>query len=176
MSIQKATSLAAKVLDLSWDGRFPVDPKDIAEDLLVRNYSGEHRDEKIPVVVRGRSSYVLDGSSGQARLARDDKGYYYLCEYNSEEISYRNRFTIAHELGHVVLGHVAEGKAPKRDTTFSNNDPDEVDANAFAAALLMPEKFVRKLYRSARNVQELSEAFGVSTVAMTYRLKNLGII
>lgn len=176
MSIKKATSLAEKVLDLSWDGRLPIDPQKIAKGIRVKNFSSEHRNEKIPVVVKGRSSSFLDGVSGQARMAKDKEGYYYLCEYNLEEISYRNRFTIAHELGHATLGHVVEGKAPKRDTTFNNGDPDEVDANAFAAALLMPEKFVKKLYRSARNIQDLAEAFGVSTAAMTYRLKNLGII
>lgn len=177
MSIQKATSLAAEVLELSWDGRLPVDPKDIAEDLLIRNFSDGRRGEKIPVVVKGRSSSYLDGISGQARLAKeDDDSYFYLCEYNREEISYRNRFTIAHELGHVVLGHVVEGKAPKRDTTFTNKDPDEKHANAFAAGLLMPEKYVRKFYRSADSIQELADAFGVSTAAMNFRLKNLGII
>ncbi|WP_052959708.1 ImmA/IrrE family metallo-endopeptidase [Pseudomonas lundensis] len=76
-----------------------------------------------------------------------------------------------------MLGHVREGRAPKRDTSFNNyNDPDEIAANAFAANLLMPEDLVRDLYGSARNVQDLAEAFGVSSVAMTYRLKNLGMI
>lgn len=177
MSIQKATSLAMDILDLCWDGKLPVDPSAIADDLLVKNFSSDSRTEKVPVVVKGRSSSFLGGVSGQARLARDKDGYYYLCEYNEEEISYRNRFTVAHELAHVALGHVREGRAPKRDASFNNySDPDEVDANAFAAALLMPEKFVRRLYRSARSIQELAEAFGVSTAAMTYRLKNLGII
>jgi len=176
MSIRKAVSLADKALDLSWDGTLPVDPKEIAEDLLIKNFSGSG-DDKLPVVVRGRSSSFLEGVSGQARLAKDRDGYYYLCEYNKEEISYRTRFTIAHELAHVMLGHVREGRAPKRDTAFNNyQDPDEVAANAFAANLLMPEDLVRDLYRSARSVQDLAEAFGVSSAAMTYRLKNLGII
>lgn len=176
MSIHKAASLAADVLDLSWDGDFPVDPKSIAEDLLIRNYSEGPKAEKIPVVVRGRSASELGQISGQARLASDRDGSFYICEFNRDEVSYRRRFTIAHELGHVVLGHVDEENAPKRDTTFTNVDSDERDANAFAASLLMPEKYVRKFYRSARNVQELADAFGVSTAAMNFRLKNLGII
>lgn len=176
MSVQKATSRASKVLDLCWDGRLPVDPKELAENLLVRDYSQEDGD-KIPVVVKARSSINLRGASGQARLVDDEEdGWVYVCEFNRDEISYRNRFTIAHELGHVVLGHVTDVRSPKRDTTFTNDDPDERYANAFAAALLMPEKFVRKLYRSARNIQELADAFGVSTAAMNFRLKNLGII
>ncbi|MNJ73273.1 hypothetical protein D3C77_700470 [compost metagenome] len=75
-----------------------------------------------------------------------------------------------------MLGHVTDERSPKRDTTFTNDDPDERYANAFAATLLMPEKYVRKLYRSARNIQELADAFGVSTAAMNFRLKNLGIV
>lgn len=175
MSIQKATSLAEEALDLAWDGELPVDPKQLAEDLLVRNFSDPSK-EKIPVVVRGRSAQRLDGCSGQAQLAWDDDGYYYLCEYNLEEVSYRNRFTIAHELAHVLLGHVREGRAPKRDTNFKNYDPDETDANAFAASLLMPAHLVKRLYKSARNVQELADAFGVSSMAMSYRLQNLGLV
>jgi hypothetical protein len=176
MSIRKAVSLAEKALDLAWDGSLPVDPKEIAEDLLIKNFSSG-AEAKLPVVVRGRSSSFLDGCSGQARLAKDDRGYYYLCEFNNEEISYRTRFTVAHELAHVMLGHVREGRAPKRDKAFNNyQDPDEVAANAFAANLLMPEDLVRKLYRSAKDVQDLAEAFGVSAVAMSYRLKNLRII
>lgn len=176
MSIQKATSLAAEVLNLSWDGDFPVNPKDIAEDLLIRDYSERPGAEKIPVVVRGRPTSELGQISGQARLASNSDGSYYVCEFNRDEVSYRRRFTIAHELGHVVLGHVDEVNAPKRDTTFTNADSDERDANAFAASLLMPEKYVKKFYRSASSVQELADAFGVSTAAMNFRLKNLGII
>ncbi|MNN80029.1 hypothetical protein D3C81_1967230 [compost metagenome] len=126
--------------------------------------------------MKARSSALLKGASGQARLEHNDDGWLYVCEYNRDEVSYRNRFTIAHELGHVVLGHVTDERSPKRDTTFTNDDPDERYANAFAATLLMPEKYVRKLYRSARNIQELADAFGVSTAAMNFRLKNLGIV
>ncbi len=176
MSVQKAVSKAGKILDMCWDGRLPVNPKALAENLLVRDY-GRANGGKIPVVVKARSSQHLEGASGQARLRHDDEdGWYYLCEFNRDEISYRTRFTLAHELGHVVLGHVTDERSPKRDTTFANDDPDERYANAFAAALLMPEKFVRKLYRSARDIQQLAEAFGVSTAAMRFRLKNLGII
>ncbi|RZA15660.1 MAG: ImmA/IrrE family metallo-endopeptidase [Proteobacteria bacterium] len=175
MSFQKAASKASRILDLCWDGRLPVNPKELAENLLVKNYSRKDG-EKIPVVVKARSSHLLKGASGLARLAKEDDRWFYVCEFNRDEISYRNRFTIAHELGHVVLGHVTDERSPKRDTTFTNDDPDERFANAFAAALLMPEKFVRKLYRSARGIQELADAFGVSTAAMNFRLKNLGIM
>lgn len=174
MSLRKAASLAEEALDLVWDGVLPVDPKHVAEQLLVKNFD-DPDGEDIPVVVRGRPGHMLGGASGQAQLARDDDGYYYLCEYNRDEIYYRNRFTIAHELAHVVLGHVKEGCTPLRDTTFQNYDPDEADANAFAANLLMPSAVVKRLYKSARNLEELADAFGVSTISMTYRLKNLGI-
>ncbi|WP_047281813.1 hypothetical protein [Pseudomonas lundensis] len=63
MSIRKAVSLAEKALDLSWDGALPVDPQEIAEDLLIKNFSASG-DDSLPVVVRGRSSDFLDGVSG----------------------------------------------------------------------------------------------------------------
>lgn len=113
---------------------------------------------------------------GKLRLRILKMGMFFFCDYNSEEISYRNRFTIAHELGHVLLGHVNEGNPRERDTTFGNYNPVERAANIFAAELVMPEMKVKELFRGASSVQQLSEIFGVSNAAMSYRLQNLGLV
>lgn len=64
-------------------------------------------------------------------------------------------------------------------------DPEEMDANAFAAALLMPEAQVVKHVRAeiaagvtarGRLVSRLAKAFNVSAEAMGYRLINLGVL
>lgn len=58
-----------------------------------------------------------------------------------------------------------------------NFDPIEVEANRFAAELLMPEAAVRHyVQHGIISISELARTFAVSEVAMKYRLKNLGIL
>lgn len=101
----------------------------------------------------------------------------------------RKRFTIAHELGHLRLH---KGRALIMDSDVRVNlrdsvsslatDREEIEANRFAAALLMPEHMVRseigcESFSTARQlVERLSGAFEVSATAMNYRLVNLGVI
>src|SRR5438128_1930962 len=60
----------------------------------------------------------------------------------------RKRFTVAHELGHYVLGHGSE-VIRCRPVDVENWDPklhqDERDANTFAAEILMPAAVIRPL-------------------------------
>lgn len=179
MSTQIAVSLAKKALEIAWDGSLPVRPEVIATKLSVvmpGSTTGEKK--RIPVVVRGSSPFELPVSGQASYVEIDGQPPYFLCEYNNFEPDYRNRFTAAHELGHVFLGHVVDGKKPKRDTDFKTNnfDPDEIAANAFAAELIMPADEVTRLFNAAKGISELSNAFGVSTAAMRFRLKNLGLI
>lgn len=111
---------------------------------------------------------------------------------NKDHARARQRFTIAHEIGHYVLHRQDEQlfidkgyRALFRDENSSRGtDTREVDANAFAAALLMPASVVRKSARSHHldlgdeggPIEELARLFQVSTQAMTYRLVNLAIL
>lgn len=110
---------------------------------------------------------------------------------NSSHAKTRQRFSIAHEIGHLVLhkGAIFIDKTVRlnRDAKSSMAiDPQEIDANRFAAALLMPEKAVsveakRRLLKKSKLpelflIDELAAAFQVSTQAMEIRLTNLGII
>jgi len=110
---------------------------------------------------------------------------------NSRNAPKRQRFTIAHELGHWRLH---EGRSLIVDHTIRINrrnevssaatDSEEIDANAFAAALLMPEELIQvavdreqSLGVESRDdlIQTLASEFDVSTEAMGYRLINLGV-
>jgi Zn-dependent peptidase ImmA (M78 family) len=104
-----------------------------------------------------------------------------------EQATTRQRFTIAHEIGHLVL-HEAEEVHVDREFRVKLRsqqsseavDVDEIEANAFAASLLMPEHFlrndVRKLsidFDDASQIQVVARRYGVSSQAMTFRLMNL---
>lgn len=103
--------------------------------------------------------------------------------YRSSDVPARKRFTIAHELGHFILhSHSGEDTALFRDDRSSKGTaPKEIQANAFAAALLMPEWLVRERQPSPipnsddHTVDELAEAFKVSSQAMGIRLASLGL-
>lgn len=96
---------------------------------------------------------------------------------NSNHNIKRQRFTMAHELGHYMLH---KGKNTEFvDTTFfrsSEMDSIEYHANEFASRLLMPEEIVRKLIDEdkIKNIGELALKFEVSSAAMKYRVISLG--
>jgi Zn-dependent peptidase ImmA (M78 family) len=103
--------------------------------------------------------------------------------YRLNDPEYRKRFTIAHELGHFVL-HVSDD--PRfvdsevnlyRFNTTEDSDAAkrEIQANMFAAALLMPERQVRKFWAETRSIGEMARIFKVSRQAMGIRLADLGV-
>ncbi len=88
----------------------------------------------------------------------------------------RQRFTIAHELGHYYMHR--EKNVDFEDTTFfRNNDSTSIEysANEFAANLLMPESRVKSAVESGvKNIEKLSTMFNVSVAAIKYRVVTLG--
>jgi len=94
----------------------------------------------------------------------------------------RQRFTIAHELGHWVC-HCLEGKARQLQPAFCRaadiaHDVDramEREANVFAAELLMPEEAVREAWAASPEVAAVAELFGVSPLAAQWRLYGFGL-
>ena len=104
----------------------------------------------------------------------------------------RRRFTIAHEIGHFYLRHqfepgehvhVDHGHAitPRNSRSRTGVDPKEIEANQFAACLLMPTKLLEARIKALRtgslrdsHVTYLANEFEVSEQAMTIRLSTLG--
>ena len=101
----------------------------------------------------------------------------------------RKRFTIAHELGHFFLHLAADGnqqftdgennlfRQPGKSRPVTSDDARrEYQANLFAAALLMPSEKVVQLWQSTDSIREMSNLFGVSDLAMSIRLGQLGLL
>lgn len=92
----------------------------------------------------------------------------------------RQRFTLAHELGHLRCGH--DGAVPVE--TFvtlggKTTDGREVQANAFAAELLAPAAGIREMLGDhgpgLGDVVRIAASFGISTIAALLRLNTLGL-
>jgi len=122
-------------------------------------------------------------------VLKDGKAY---IRYNNSESNERQRFTIAHELGHFILHKDSNSlfvdyNNNKEKVMFRNFDSStgeikkEREANAFAASLLMPNHFIRQEIKNAPDndkdiVSYLAKKFRVSEQAMNFRLANLGFV
>jgi Zn-dependent peptidase ImmA (M78 family) len=83
----------------------------------------------------------------------------------------RERFSIAHELGHYVL-HSLFGQKKIRAARYGS-DPIEWEANWFAAAFLMPEElFLRKISEYS-NKEIVASFFGVTVPAIDVRIRSI---
>lgn len=83
----------------------------------------------------------------------------------------RKRFTIAHELGHLMLHPTG---TEFRDTAGQVFDYKEREANRFASELLMPSWLLQPLVDASNgNIPSLSRIFFVSESAMTIRIRKL---
>ncbi len=114
-----------------------------------------------------------------ASLPRDVSGQiFYKKKIFIEQTDYITRqvFSVAHELGHYVLHNDGTSHISLRDTTSSQGiDTKEIEANFFAANLLMPQDEVLRLVGLKFTLDSMASYFNVSPIAMQYRLENLGI-
>lgn len=93
---------------------------------------------------------------------------------NSNHAAVRQRFTIAHEIGHFLLGHELGEKII--DDVFDKPNDKEKEANDFAAALLMPIDFLKQDINKKMNIPDLAKRYMVSDQAMSIRLLKTGLI
>lgn len=145
----------------------PVDPVLLASRLGVTVNNAKFADDS------WAASIVKRGSTTRIFVEQSDPPY-------------RKRFSIAHELGHHLLHLMADGEiVDKRANMFRERTPDradwsprrfkEIEANWFAAELLMPKEFVRTEWRANPNVATMAKIFNVSEQAMGYRIDGLGL-
>ena len=126
-----------------------------------------------------------------------------IIEVRRSDIPVRQRFTIAHEIGHYRLHAIAErlkldghscaatvlaadaatlqtlpgfevGPLPSSSLSAQDRRRIEIEANAFAAELLMPAALIEQAVSSCGcDISALAEQFAVSQQAMQYRLEHL---
>jgi len=161
--------LARQLLEeVGWTS-LPVDPQQIAEQLGIVVANAPMTDDVSGMLVREPDRIVIG--------------------VNGNHHENRKRFTIAHEIGHLRLH---KGRSVIMDSDVRMNfrdkvaslatDREEIEANRFAAALLMPEHVVRpwvaeqSFRNAAQMVGQFAETFKVSPSSANFRLVNLGII
>ena len=91
----------------------------------------------------------------------------------------RQRFTLAHELGHIFLEHskrdlydAEESRADAENPMVRTKPPKEVEADIFASELLIPYEQLKKYHSEINNIEKLVSIFQVSKQAMTLAIMN----
>lgn len=145
---------------------------------LIRSYDIElDKNADLPAGIHGQ---IERDASGQYKISIQKNDHYY-----------RKRFTMAHELGHFLYHKEQIGNGVNDNRMYRSTNgrriPDEleIEANKYAAAVLMPDDSVLE-YARDRGVlsiqdgtivedalKELAIAFQVSTEAMTYKINKL---
>lgn len=150
------------ILAAFWDGTLPVQPCAIAQNMGATVVPASQTDSI-------SSSLSIEHGSPVLTVNRNDS-------------QVRQRFAIAHGIGHLARRHVKEGRETLLDTpsNFSlyQRDPLEADANRFAVKLLMPADAIEWAVKIRRigSIGELAEFFIVSGAAMELRLKSLNYL
>lgn len=158
---------AQQILRTQWEaglGYFglPIDPIWIARSLGIEVYIADLDPGTSGVLLRDQDSGIP-----QIYLSRDDA-------------IVRQRFTCSHEIGHFYdrlrRNALDYGFIDNRHTLGPRGtDPQEIYANQFGAALLMPSEFVRRKAAEGLTLSQLAATFEVSYDAMRIRLDVLGI-
>jgi Zn-dependent peptidase ImmA (M78 family) len=160
-TFSNSTEAAKYLLQQVWDGNLPVNVMDIASQIGIK---------LIP-------DASLDDEQLSGCINLQDNGTA-ICRYNNTESLVRQRFTVAHEIGHFILGHLSYGKQFRDNKKYDDQGAGsffEKQANDLAAKLLMPDDVIEFLIRHEKitYVKQLADIFQVSAVAMQYRLNKL---
>jgi Zn-dependent peptidase ImmA (M78 family) len=109
--------------------------------------------------------------------------------YNANQHRVRNRFTVAHELGHYILHKDKLDLFVDKDfkvlyrSANGTWDKHETEANEFAACILMPEHLLKQEIEKLNinstieeQIQLLAKKFDVSTISMSIRISRLNLL
>lgn len=133
--------------------RLPVDLRGIADQNGWKLLSFENH-KQLALALDRVSPFVCDGWTVIFR----DEVFIFFREKRTEG---RNRFTVAHEFGHLALHHLSELK----------REEYEQEANMFAARILMPLCVLKECH--AYKAEEIASLCHTSLEAATYRAKRL---
>ncbi len=115
-----------------------------------------------------RLTQVTDG------LSVNLEGKYYIF-YRGDMVPGRIRFTVAHELGHIVLGHLERQSHTTRNREPQAGDaPIEQAANVFASRLLAPACVLHDL--NALTPERISKLCDISLTAARFRAERMELL
>jgi Zn-dependent peptidase ImmA (M78 family) len=149
LRLQQNDSLTIKIIDITFN-----------QSIIIDTFQGFSECTGIPIDILTAHDKMSDGYTIK-------QGNTSIVLYNDSIRSERLNWTLAHEIGHILLNHSA-------DDTIS-----EIEANWFAAELLIPQCVLREISEDYRNCEKTITAgnvqrlFGVSNQAAKYALRRM---
>ena len=97
-------------------------------------------------------------------------GYWIECHKHDSET--RKRFTVAHEIGHYLFHKHMMTEDIEDNALYHSDLPisEEVEANKFAAWLLMPDELIAEYLEQGLDMDAMARKFNVSRHAMAIKL------
>lgn len=135
----------------------PIDLDQIMDSLLVKTLSFSAACSRGIIIPEGIEGFTVIRQRTSAPSQ-------YLLVYRDDISFERLRWTLAHEIGHIVLGHLLRPRDSQREAVF------EEEANYFAKELLMPLPVLAMI--GARSVADISRVCGVSYEAAQIRARD----
>lgn len=162
---ETARDLAWRVILECGIDKLPVRPSEIC-----RHYGwilSDYRNGERAIEVLGLSR--LKGQTDGFCTVTKNHTYIF---FDSSLPSGRQRFTVAHEIGHLLLGHVGPGMATveNREPTGSERE-EERQANQFAARLLAPACVLHEI--GALTPEAIQQVCGISRQAAQFRAERM---
>lgn len=118
-----------------------------------------------------KDSDVHELKNGERGIAELKNGHWYIVFDDRESVPVC-RFTVAHELGHILLGHILIDKVNYR--TFERRDEKEQAADMFAIRLLAPACVLHEL--QALSVEQIQKVCNISHEASSNRAERMKIL
>jgi len=164
LSERRPGEAAEKILEFTRIKEPPISPGQVSKELNVPVFYWDFPDEVSGIFVSEDETTCIG--------------------VNQDHSSVRQKFTIAHELGHLVYQNGNELCVDFKDTEMTTPDLDdkqrkeETKANQFAASLLMPMEWIKKdfLKYGAEGLLFLSQRYEVSEQSLWYRLHSLKLV
>ena len=128
-----------------------------------------------------RDGHKLIAAFGLSELMKETDGfcvysggrYYIFCDTDMPRA--RQRFTIAHEIGHIMLGHIGEGQCTRINREPAATDaPEETQANQFAARILAPAWVLHSIH--ALTPDRIADVCEISMAAATFRAERMELL
>lgn len=153
--------------------------RDAAWQLLIKNHVSE-----LPIDVRKickaerirvftyKTGWALIEAMGLTENTKENDAFSFnrVIFYNDEVSPERQRFSIAHELGHILL-HATDGATVYNREVSPNDNPIESEANIFASRLLAPLCVLHFL--GVSSAEEISRLCAISATAAEIRYRRL---
>ena len=142
----------------------------VGEHYGIYDVGGKADIDRLVDVLGGR--VVVHNSSESLHVRDEDDFVIYIPQTTSER---RDRFTIAHELGHYFLHYLYLDHEGEETFSRGGRNRAETEANVFAAALLMPADHFTREYERIGNATLVAWHFDVSPAAADVRAQVLGL-